>query len=115
MRSTQFRTVNRRVEFDIELIGEPFSWTNWREGSRPVQPEWVRLTFNHGDDGYSVDAAIRGPHLSKTTGKPLKAAPEMHYPGPPDLWPDWLAAIADRHRPESYAEHRGPLSPDSRS
>lgn len=104
-----YRTANRRVEFHVELTGDPIIWTSHYEGSRPVRPEMVRLTFGHGDDGFFMEATITGPWLSKVNGRPLKAAKESHYAGPPDLWPEWLKVIAREHRPDGYSTHSGPI------
>jgi hypothetical protein len=112
VRNCGYRTVNRFTQYDIEFTGDPVVWTSHREGARPVLVESVRLDFAHGDEGYSVSATIQGPYLS-SSGKPLKAQASDHA-GPVDFWPAWLRALADEHKPEAYAEHRGPLSLDTR-
>lgn len=107
MATSAYRTINRFVQFDIKLTGDPVVWTPRHEGARPISVESVRLTFGHGDEGVSVTANVQGRYMS-STGKPLKKRTD-EYSGAPDLWPAWLKALADRHRPEEFAEHRGPL------
>jgi hypothetical protein len=108
MTTSGYRTVNRFVQYDIELTGEPVIWVSRHEAVPRVSVQSVRLRFGHGDDGFFMEANVQGPYLSRT-GKPLKARAD-DYAGAPDLWPAWLAALAEEHRPSEYVTHLGPLS-----
>lgn len=108
MTTPEYRTVNRFVQYDIELTGNPVVWTDPSvEGCRPVSVESVRLRFGHGDDGFLMEANVQGPYLS-STGRPLKTRAD-DYTGSPDRWPAWLKTLAEVHRPEGYATHSGCL------
>lgn len=108
MSETTYRTVSRRVTFVIELSGDPITWQYPSDGARLVQVERVDLRFDHGDNGYSMDAYAYGQCLHR--GKYTKIRGDHLCMGDVELWPAWLTELAELHRPEAYAVFTGLLA-----
>lgn len=108
MARTGYRTTSRHVTFHVILTGEPVIYQRDKDTQR-ILVESVRLEFDHGDDGCCVSASLRGPYLLRN-GKPGKTRADDFAGYVFELWPAWLQALADEHRPEHYQEHRGLLN-----
>jgi hypothetical protein len=111
MERAGYRTTSRRVTFQVHLTGEPVIY-QYAEDAHRILVESVRLDFDHGDDGCSVSAHLQGPYLLRN-GQPGKTRADDIAGHIFEMWPAWLQALADEHRPERYQEHRGPLHRDA--
>ena len=100
-----YRTIGRRVTFRVALTGQSVIYQRSKDEHR-ILVESVRLEFDQGNDGYLVSAYLQGPYLLRN-GKPSKGCIESSAGFAFEMWPAWLQALADEHRPEQYQEHRG--------